>query len=377
MRSFLIFATLSFVYLVNAIPSNGSYSYTCSEFSVPVTVSADTLQLNLTAPRNQLELTALVTDLAHLNATIINEVTIGPATVNASYNISSQLCVPDNFASDGVLEFTIHGVGFDHTYWNFKNGSQYNYAEAALKAGHAIFMYDRLSVGNSSKPDGIQEVQIGTEMAIATALVEDLRTRISFGKIIGIGHSYGSVQLIGLAARHGNLFDATVLTGASAFSAGLPAAFAAFDLKIASKVDPTKYQSLESSYTLTGDATNDQMVFFAYPGFDPEIFDEAESAKALITIGQVLTISTGFGIAPNYTNPIAVVTGDKDFAFCGGDCNAPVGEAPNAPATVSGLFPSASNFSVYIPENTGHGINMHFSAPEAYGFIQQWLREVL
>jgi len=78
-----------------------------------------------------------------------------------------------------------------------------------LKAGHAIFMYDRLSkswfcimsifwlslhhkgVGNSSKPDGIKEVQIGTEIAVATALVGHLRTILSFGKIVGIGHSYG------------------------------------------------------------------------------------------------------------------------------------------------------------------------------------------
>jgi len=48
--------------------------------------------------------------------------------------------------------------------------------------------------------------------------------------------------MVGLAVQHGNLFDATVLTGASAFSGGLPAAFAAWDLKIASEIDAEKYR---------------------------------------------------------------------------------------------------------------------------------------
>ncbi|THV04597.1 alpha/beta-hydrolase, partial [Dendrothele bispora CBS 962.96] len=371
-------SVLSLVAFATAVPSRTrSGAYSCSEFSVPITVSASTVKLNLTAPQSQIELTGLVADISHLNATIGNEVTVGPATVNATYDIWSQLCVPDDFAPDGILEFAIHGAGFDHSYWNFKNGSQYNYAEAALETGHAIFLYDRLSTGKSSKPDGIQEAQLGTETAIATGLVDYLRTRLSFGKIVGLGHSYGSIQMLSLAAEHGNLFDATVLTGFSAFTGGLPTTFASFDLKIASEVDPEKYGSLESSYTITEDATNEQLVFFAYPGFDPEIFEETIKIKSTITIGQVLTMPNGFQLAQNYTNPVAVVTGENDIGACGGDCNTPVGGAPNVLATASGLFPAASNFSVHIPENTGHGLNMHLTAPETYRFIQQWIKEVL
>ncbi|THU77577.1 alpha/beta-hydrolase, partial [Dendrothele bispora CBS 962.96] len=373
-------SVLSLVAFAIAVPSRTrSGSYSCSEFSVPLTVSASTVKLNLTAPQNQIELTGLVADLSHLNATIGDKVTVGRATVNATYDIWSQLCVPDDFTPDGILEFTIHGLGFDHSYWNFKNGSQYNYAEAALAEGHAIFLYDRLSTGKSSKPDGIQEVQIGTETAIATGLVDYLRTSLSFGKIVGLGHSYGSVQMLSLAAEHGNLFDASVLTGFSAFVGGLPTTFASFDPKIASEVDPEKYGSLESSYTITEDATNEQLVFFAYPGFDPKILEETLKIKSTITVGQALTITNGFNqLAQNYTNPVVVVTGEKDIGFCGGDCNAPgVDGAPNVLATVSGLFPAASNSSVHIIENTGHGLNMHLTAPETYRFIQQWIKEVL
>jgi hypothetical protein len=40
----------------------------------------------------------------------------------------------------------VFSVNFDHTYWTIDgSGSQYNYVESALKNGHAIFIYDRLS----------------------------------------------------------------------------------------------------------------------------------------------------------------------------------------------------------------------------------------
>jgi len=102
-----VFSLISFTSAASA--THGYLPYKCSEFSVPVTVSANTLQLNITAPQNQIELTALVTELAYLNSTVTDEVTIGPASVDASYDIWSQLCVPDDFGSDGVLEFAIHG----------------------------------------------------------------------------------------------------------------------------------------------------------------------------------------------------------------------------------------------------------------------------
>ena len=36
-------------------------------------------------------------------------------------------------------------VNFDHTYWSFGGkGSKYNYVEAAVNAGYAVFSYDRL-----------------------------------------------------------------------------------------------------------------------------------------------------------------------------------------------------------------------------------------
>jgi hypothetical protein len=45
--------------------------------------------------------------------------------------------------------------------------------------------------GNSDKPDGIQEVQIGTEIAVAAALIDNLPSLLTFGKIVGVAHAHG------------------------------------------------------------------------------------------------------------------------------------------------------------------------------------------
>lgn len=102
-------------------------------------------------------------------------------------------------------------INFDHSYWNFGGeGSPYNYVDAALKAGHATFIYDRLGssmfytsffccssdigVGESAKPDGIKEVQEDTETEVAAELIKYIRrgeTGYQFQQIIGIGHSAG------------------------------------------------------------------------------------------------------------------------------------------------------------------------------------------
>jgi hypothetical protein len=37
------------------------------------------------------------------------------------------------------------------------------------------------------------------------------------------------------------------------------------------------------------------------------------------------------------------------------------------------LFPSTTDFSSYIPKNTGHGVNAHLNAPETYAEIQKWI----
>jgi len=102
--------------------------------------------------------------------------------------------VPKTWKKGGGLHFAIHGINADHTYYQFGYNKSYNYIEAATRAGYAVFTYDRLGVGLSAKPDGIKAVQSATEVEIAHQLIQKLRSTGNYGKITGIGHSYGSIQ---------------------------------------------------------------------------------------------------------------------------------------------------------------------------------------
>ncbi|KDR72821.1 hypothetical protein GALMADRAFT_734987 [Galerina marginata CBS 339.88] len=372
MRSLLLLTLAA-----SALALASSFPPGCEQVTIPVTISANPLNINLSTPKNQSELTGLVTRLTSLTSNVSSEVILGPTNLTATYKIWSLLCIPHT-TKPTTVEFAIHGISFDHSYWNFGGeGSQYNYVDVALKAGHAIFIYDRLGVGQSSKPDGIKEVQQDTQIAIAAQLITYLKSGKSghkFTKFIGIGHSFGSLQLAGIASQFGNLLDATILTGFSPFTGGLPTTLASFGLTIASEQNRGRFGSLSNSYLATGSISNDQAPFLAFPFFDPEVLQLASATKGTVTLGEFLTL--GATVATNYTNPVFVVTGDKDFIFCGGNCYQPFAGAPNLVAASQVLFPAVQKFDYFIPANTGHGSNLHFGVQEIYAKIQSWIAEL-
>ncbi|KAF6752438.1 hypothetical protein DFP72DRAFT_1171641 [Ephemerocybe angulata] len=331
----------------------------CSDVLLPVSVTAQNAVLNITAPHNQQELTDFIAQFTSLTSNSTTQIIGAPVTNNATYKIWTELCLPTKQDTANTVEFAVHGINFDHTYWNFGGpGSKYNYVDSALKAGHAILIYDRLGrTGKSDKPDGIKEVQTATEVEIAAQLVTFLRGNpfgSRFNRIIGIGHSYGSVQLIGMLGKYGNLLDATIIT--------------------ASGQNPKRFGALPSSYIATQGIINDQQVFFRFGNYDPALLKAAEAGKATATLGEVIT--QGAGPAANYTNPVFVVTGDKDYIFCGGNCYQAVNNFTNLVDFTKVVFPGVSNFSTFIPAETGHGVNLHLSAPQVYSKIQEWIAQL-
>ncbi|KAF8955634.1 hypothetical protein BDZ97DRAFT_1856429 [Flammula alnicola] len=361
-------ATSAFALLPRSSPQ-------CQQVTIPVSITTNTLVINVSTPANQSELTGLITKFTSLTSNVTKDDIQGQTSLNATYNIWTLLCLPSGSNTSSTVEFAIHGVNFDHTYWNFGgDGSPYNYVDAAIKAGHAIFIYDRLGVGQSSKPDGIKEVQQATEIEIGAQLIRYLKSGKSghtFSRFVGIGHSFGSLQLIGIVAKYGDLLDATVLTGISPFSGGLNTAVAAFGLTIASQQNPSRFGSLSNSYLATESIINDQVDFFDFPFFDQKVLQLASDTKGTLTLGEL--ISLGASVAANYTNPVFVVTGEHDFIFCGGNCYQSMNGSANLIEPTKVLFPAVQTFDFFIPANVGHGINLHFGAPEVFAKIQSWI----
>ncbi|KAE9382120.1 catalytic protein [Stipitochalara longipes BDJ] len=346
----------------------------CIVGTVDVTASANNIRVNSQEPANQIVLTEFLVEAVQVNSTLAKQIVVGQNNVSGTYGIYSQLCFPNGMINASTIQFLIHGLGCDRSYWN--NAPNYSYVDYAAEQGYTTFSYDRLGTGLSDHPDPIQIVQSEFQIAIAHELIQLLRTgRISnhtFEHVVGVGHSAGSFQTLGLTSQHPDDLDAAVLTGFGTSTGGMVAGFSSFDLTIASQAQPLRFSGLSNGY-LTGKAIEGtQFAFFRAPGFDPAMLNLLEAAKQTISIGEYLT-TTAFPISKNFTGPIDVVTGENDLLNCDGNCYLPY----NVVAAVKeAYYPAASNGSSwYIAPDSGHFLNYHYSATGAYEHIHNFIKK--
>ncbi|KAI9869917.1 MAG: hypothetical protein M1830_004924 [Pleopsidium flavum] len=142
-------------------------------------------------------------------------------------------------------------------------------------------------------------------------------------------------------------------------------------------IDPSDLphmQDLPTGYITWVDAGSNQYAFLLPEYFDPEILLFSESHKFPYTLGELLTIGGAPKMAPMFTGPVQVITGNEDAIYCGGDCMMTGDPAlASIPAAVKMAFPAASAFEAYIQPNTGHAINLHYNSTAAYNVMLQFL----
>ncbi|TID16157.1 catalytic protein [Venturia nashicola] len=337
----------------------------CISGNVAVKASASNTKLNLSNPGNQYTATEAFVEYFQTNSTLPSSVNIGTTTVSGTYNINSKLCYPKSNSTASTIQFLIHGINFDKLYWDI---SGLSYLDAAAAAGHATFSFDRLGTGASDHPDPIQVVQSALQVEIAHQLIQSLRSGavggVSWQNIVGVGHSYGSIQSVGLAAQYPKDLDAIILQGFTLDGSSVPATIAAFNPTIASQNDPTRFGFLPSGYQVVNSAVGDQTAFYRYPNFLPSTFNYLDSKKQTFTLGDFLTLTGPVTAAASFTGPVQIVNGENDFIFCASNCGYP---SDLGAAVLPALFPAAAAGSrSYLVPGTGHGINAHTTAPKAY-----------
>ncbi|EMD39654.1 hypothetical protein CERSUDRAFT_92149 [Gelatoporia subvermispora B] len=311
----------------------------------------------------------------------------GMQQVSNTYSLSGTLCTPKNSAKNSdYVQYLIHGVGFDSSYWDFSvnNADDYSYVSAAAAAGYTTFRFDRLGTGLSEKPtDAYNVVQAPTDLAIATAFGEMLRNGSiggqKFNKIVGVGHSYGSVQVQALTATSPSLLDAALLQGFSNNATGQGYFLAGGAYSTATEVFPQRYSSgeLPNAYLVTLANQTQQLNFWYYPYYSEAAFQRNRETEQPVSQGVLFTQTGLIKNATDFTGPVHVVTGAQDVPFCFRDCYAVPAGSPysSIPEYAKDLYPKAKNFSVYIPANTGHAVNTHYSAPAAYQEMLQFVAQ--
>lgn len=263
---------------------------------------------------------------------------------------------------------------FDNTYWDFAPG--YSYVDVAAQYGYASFFYDRLGVGKSDKPDPIQTIQGPLEVEIAHTLANSLRegrfSDLKFQKVVGAGHSFGSIITNTITKQYPEVFDAAILTGFGTDLSNQPLFLQALNLALANENQPGRFAKLNNGFLVSSTVISNQIGFFKAPGFDPSILDKAEATKGTVTFGELNSLAGLGGSAPNYTNPVVVVDGINDLPFCGGNCTYP---SDQAKAVHPKYYPNVAeaDFGSYLAPQTGHGLNFHYSATAAYEYIQKFL----
>lgn len=83
-----------------------------------------------------------------------------------------------------------------------------------------------------------------------------------------------------------------------------------------------------------------------------------------------------YGVTPadSYTGSVFVITGKEDAIVCNEPLGADCGEGNTSkPATAGKFFPSAKDYSFYIPDKTGHSANLHYSAQESFKKVHDYL----
>ncbi|CAD0109648.1 unnamed protein product [Aureobasidium uvarum] len=354
-------------------PSRGGAAI-CVSGNVAVQATAQNVDFNFNIPANESDVTNTFLELISAGSTFTKSIMGGMQSVSGNYTIASALCMPANGTMPSSVQLLTHGIGFDRYYWDFAPG--YSYVDSAIEQGYATFSYDRLGVGMSSTPDPIKTVQGPLEVSIANQLAMMLRSSMfantNFTTVIGVGHSFGSAITQSVTANHPSTFDAAILTGFSTNQSAIAPFLTALNLQIASQNQPYRFANLNNGYLVDYSAVSNQYGFFRAPMFDPLVLAAAEAAKGSVTFGELFTQAAIAGVASNFTGPVAIVNGDADLPFCYGNCSYPMNKAE---AAIKMLYPAASANGTYLAPLTGHGVNLHYTAMDAYKFIGTFLKQ--
>jgi pimeloyl-ACP methyl ester carboxylesterase len=300
------------------------------------------------------------------------------AAASVTYRIAGWLCA-DGTPQGHTVEVLIPGLTYGASYWNFPVGpARYSYVRAATAAGYATLAIDRLGTGASDHPPGAQV----TAMSEASALhdvVAQLRAgkvgHVSFGKIVLVGHSYGSDIALREAAAYADV-SGVISTG------WLTAGNLAGHLQVRKSYDSSADEDakfagaeLPAGYVTTKPGTRG--ADFYNPGYaSAAVIKEDESLKQTVSAGELKTVVIPVPRAATQAIhvPVLLADGQNDAL----DCNA---ARPALSCATAGaiLAREKANYApqaclrAYVLAGAGHSINLHPDAADWFAAASNWV----
>jgi pimeloyl-ACP methyl ester carboxylesterase len=278
--------------------------------------------------------------------------------------IAGTLCARADLSGQ-TIQILIPGYTYGQTYWDFGyQPEKYSYVRAANAAGIATLNLDRLGIGLSSHLP-VHLLNFDNHVAAVQQVVDAVRKGAlgaSVGKIILVGHSYGSAVASAVQLRYGSA-NGLILTGYS-HVLGFGLARFLYTGTFPAQLDP-RFAARPPGYltTLPGQRAP---LFYAAGTFDPEVAKVDEQTKETLSpveiAGVGLTIDR---LATRLINvPVLIVTGDQDTIACG--------TGPCADIEAQQWSDEAHLAVVSVP-NTGHDLNLSYSAPKSFALMNDWM----
>jgi pimeloyl-ACP methyl ester carboxylesterase len=198
-------------------------------------------------------------------------------------------------AQPDPVQVLVHGLTYDHTYWDFPAATDdQSYVAAATAAGYATFNIDRIGVGASTRPANASVLTTGSASYVLHQVVQALRAGQiggrAFPRVMTVGHSFGSQAVAKEAGVYGDV-DGVVLSGSlhdttiETFTQVLPQFYPA-------QLDPKFGLSTPAGYLTTIPGTRGA-IFYDLSDADLTVVAADEQLKQTATDGEIATVTNG------------------------------------------------------------------------------------
>jgi pimeloyl-ACP methyl ester carboxylesterase len=297
---------------------------------------------------------------------------------SVTYPIAGWLCADGSLAGRAA-EVLIPGMTYGASYWNFPiDPARYSYVRAATAAGYATLAIDRLGTGASGRPPAAEVTATSEAFALHQVVAALHAGRIgpaAFGKVVLVGHSFGSDIALREAAAYADV-SGLIVTG------WLTAGNVAGHLRVRASYDTgaaldARFAglSLPAGYLTTRPGTRGAD-FYNTAYASPAVIAEDESLKQTVTSGELATVAARVPRAQTRRIhvPILIAVGQDDAINC--DAAIPGLSCADSAAILArerGNYSPRACLQAYVLPRAGHAMNLHPDASQWFAAASRWV----
>jgi len=278
---------------------------------------------------------------------------------------------------DQPLQVLVHGITASRVYWDLPRRNElYSYVRRATQAGFATFNFERIGIGASDRPPAA-DVTLSSNAFVLHQVIQALRTGtlagVPFLRIIGVGHSFGTLTLQRMEAQFPRDVDGLILTGALHDQGPELAGVVQAALRPASSDPRFAGQQLPPGYLTFADGLQLSFLVNAERA-DPDIVNFHESLKETVTAAELGGLSTNDD-SLQIVVPVLLLVGEFDRVVCGNRINC--SDLQSILAAEKPFYRPQTCLQVEIVRGTGHLLNLQRSPQGTYSTMLAWARSFI